>query len=341
MVSNQIILHLGVHKTASSSIQRTLSHPGNQTALECAGITVPRSLASNCSGFFMSAFSEYPERYHANVREGLTAEEVAERVGIQMTRLQQEMRDVRRGIVVFSGEDGCTLSEAALCRLKAFLVSVVPSVDNISVVVYTREPVSYVNSAIQENVKGNARTIEQAKAIHLHRVENRYRQIHSRLAAVFGSRRVAFRSFEAATMRFGDVVRDFLNWIGVEPDWLTIKRINEAASSESIRLLSYLYARNIQVGESDKAILLSLPGTRSSLIERLEKEFIREASADDRAFLSQQFDIDYGSALPEEPAEEQIVNGHNEFIQQFLAVQDALAPDVRTAARYYLGIGPR
>lgn len=340
MTSNRVVLHLGVHKTASSSIQQTLGAPENRRVLAARRIVVPASLASNCSGFFMSAFSEHPERYHANVRDGRSLEKIAEQVRVQTDRVATELRSLERSTVVFSGEDGCSLSQAGLEKLREFVRGVVPDVQDFAVLVYTREPVSYVSSAIQENVKGNGRTIAQAQAIHVRATRNRYSSLFQRLAETFGADSVFFRSFEAAIESHGDVVRDFLAWIGVDDDSVRVRRVNESAGSEAIRLLSHLYELGLEVRASDREALLSLPGSRAPLIDRDAQASVLEASARDRAFLKQRFGIDYDAPRPSD-AREADHAARADLARRFLDVETRLDSGVRTAARRYLGIDAR
>jgi len=330
--SNRVLLHLGIHKTASSSIQRTLAARDNRRALARCGIVVPTALASNCSGFFMSAFSEHPERYHANIREGLGPERIAEQVRVQKHRLASEMRGLESSTVVFSGEDGCMLSAAGLGKLRDFVRTAVPGVAEISVIAYTREPVSYVSSAIQENVKGNGRTIAQARVVHINASRNRYKSLFDRLAVVFGADRVAFRSFETASSQCGDVVVDFLRWIGAADDSMRIERVNESASSEAIRLLSYLYEQGIEVGPGDKAAILAMPGSRRPLVEREHRERILEVSAGDRAFLRDRFGIDYDRSV----AAPGNGDSRDEAAREILNIESRLDEHVRAAVRSYL-----
>jgi hypothetical protein len=332
--TNQVLLHLGIHKTGSSSIQGTISSPENRAILSRSGIIVPSTLSSNCSGFFISAFSEHPERYHANRREELDRDAISKRVQNQTSRLAMEMQSIHGSTVIFSGEDGCMLQEDGLSKLKRFVTDLVPHVHDVSVLIYTRNPVSYVNSAIQENVKGNGLTLEEAKTIHIMGTAARYQKLFANLKSVFGESQVSFRSFEEATKIHSDIVVDFLVQLGVDPEDIRMQRLNESVSTEAVWLLSYLYERNVAVSNADRLHICSLPGSRQSLISIDEELYIREASSSDRAFLLKHFGIDYSDATSTGTASQGKVS--QTFITALLSAEPGFEEDVRRAIQEFL-----
>lgn len=72
-----IVLHIGLHKTGTSSIQATLKH--NQEMFCERGVPYPGSLPYNPSHFFINAVSGRAKQYHINRRQGLDTAAIAER----------------------------------------------------------------------------------------------------------------------------------------------------------------------------------------------------------------------------------------------------------------------
>ena len=90
-----VILHIGIHKTGTSSIQDAFA--GGRAALRAAGILYPASLPANHSHFLYNAFSAAPERYHANIAHGRGRAEVAADVARVLAALRAEIAACRAG----------------------------------------------------------------------------------------------------------------------------------------------------------------------------------------------------------------------------------------------------
>ena len=236
---NNVILHLGVHKTGTSSIQRSLWAAANRNELLEQGVYFPLSLNWNHSEFFHSAFSDSPEQYHTNKARGESRVEIVSRVARQQLRLSREISGLNGYSIVFSGEDGSILTERGLARLRDYLEKIIPKLRAFDVIVYTRHPVSYVGSAVQENVKGNQLTLEFARDWHISVSEGRYGKLWERLKNVFGSENVHFRAFENAKKKTSGVVGDFADLLGLCVDSIDIKTVNTSISDEVVRVLIF------------------------------------------------------------------------------------------------------
>lgn len=297
MTNKQIILHLGVHKTGSSSIQATLSDPANAQRLANHGVYMPQSLPSNCSRFFISAFSENPENYHANRRDCLSASQIRQQTKTEARKFREEVGRSSLGTVILSGEDGCMLAASGFRRLHDFLTSSGFRHRDIKVLVYTRDPLSYVNSAIQENVKGNGLTIAQSKQNHIRMLTGKYQQLVQQLKTVFDENNIAVRSFENAVQDKGDVVSDFLSQLGISADGMILKRENTSIADDAVRLLSSISEKGIPITPGDKIMIQGLPGEKGNLLSESDRNEIFQNTLEDMDFLHNHYGIDYQHSM--------------------------------------------
>ena len=70
----EIILHVGLHKTATASIQRTLYL--NDELLKKKDYLYPKCWPYNHSIPIYSAFCDHPENYHINIKKKYSKEDI-------------------------------------------------------------------------------------------------------------------------------------------------------------------------------------------------------------------------------------------------------------------------
>lgn len=332
MSGKTIVLHIGLHKTGTSSIQETLA--ANRALLVERGLLYPASLPANHSNFVYNAFADAPEAYHANRARGLTREELATRTARTLEALRREAAETACGTIVFSAEDACTLKPAEVARMHAFLAGLVPS-PVLRVLLYTRHPVDYVASAVQENVKGNGLTIARAKEIHLGAAPERFRRIHDTYAAAFGKAAVTFRSFEAARAAPGGLVGDVLGTLGTDAAGIREVRRNESIAGELVPFLSELNGATppVVLPEADAARLFALKGSPADVLDPAEKLRLWQFVAGDVVFLSRTFAIRYER---EAAGARDTAARRAAFVDGAAAALPALSPPVREAFADYL-----
>lgn len=145
----EAIVHVGMHKTGSSSIQATLHNLASEPDAPAGYLKLN---SPNHSGFFMTLLSEKPEEYHAHKLNGRTKEEAKE---IQK-RFERDLEDALSvfdsRVLIISAEDlsAPSVTENMLGRLKGILSRYCHS---LRVVGYVRPPVAYMQSAFQERLK--------------------------------------------------------------------------------------------------------------------------------------------------------------------------------------------
>lgn len=211
-----VVVHVGVHKTGSSSIQETLF--AARHALADLAYVTDGSVA-NPSRVVQNAF--VPEVRADAVRQFRDMCAAAESAGR----------------AILSAEAIAHFDASALADLHRALTA---HWSGISYVGYIREPVSQVRSAFQHRLKNKVRRdFAFAEGKNLRRD---YHLVVDRLDALVGRESVAVFPFERDRFPGGDVVRHFLDVVGVAADDVPLRRVNESLSATAVKAL-YCYRR--------------------------------------------------------------------------------------------------
>jgi hypothetical protein len=151
-MQKDLYLHLGLHKTSSTSFQATCK--ANLQFLLDQGITYPlfkcaqisREDISNHSIPLFSLFSGKADRYHINIRIGIN--DVAAANSEYLTQLDQILANSNK--VILSGEDIGVFNANAFNQLKAAISKHNYTIKPFALV---RDPYSFMNSAFQQMIK--------------------------------------------------------------------------------------------------------------------------------------------------------------------------------------------
>jgi hypothetical protein len=148
-------LHIGYHKTASTSIQQSLA--ANQQQLLANGIKYPIFKGSspglktikNHSIPIYSAFCEDPYSYHINMRllGSKTAIDLANKGYIE--QLKEELKESSN--IFLSGEDVSMLTVNAMRQFLDFVMGYGYTIKSFA---FVREPYAYACSVIQQLIQG-------------------------------------------------------------------------------------------------------------------------------------------------------------------------------------------
>jgi hypothetical protein len=226
---SHLVIHIGMPKTGSSSIQETLLANSGHGKFSYADLGV-----ANHGGVITSYFSRDPFAWHGHIAVGRTRDQVFvfnERVGESL-----EAMNSRSGNQIISGEDIYEhMDERALARMRDFFSD---AFERIEVIGYVRPPVSFMASAFIQYVKNHSQT-----RLDPDKLWPSYRAKLEKFDRVFGPERVTLKSFVPERLIEGDVVQDFCQLVGEPLPQAQIHRVNESFSLEAAASM-FTYNRN-------------------------------------------------------------------------------------------------
>lgn len=223
------IVHIGMHKTGSTSIQSRLSSIENsQFVYARIGTEANHSVA------LYSAFVAAPERHHVHRAHGRDNDAVRAYAEQALIDLDRSIAAARDRTLLISGEDIGAFAKPDLVKLHDYIRA---RCDAVTVVGYVRPPAGLMGSVFQERVKNGSITAFEPK-----RLYRNYRSSFAKFDEVFGRTNVQLWKFESDSFAGGCVVEDFCTRIGIPlPDGSTI-RLNESLSRQAVGAL-YTYSK--------------------------------------------------------------------------------------------------
>lgn len=219
----EVVLHIGAHKTGSTSIQYSLARfdSGSDFYPDISGYR-------NHSIPIYTIFSKDRALYHIHARAGRQPSDVLKLKKLYLRSLHSSLMRKDKERLILSGEDISLLADDEKRRLVRFLKCYGVTV---RVIMYVREPLAYSASAFQEMVKhGN-----NGK----NRINPGYKVRIEAFLNNLGYDFINVRKFEADTLVDGDVVSDFCSILGISIDDRSRSRVNESISETAFKLLYF------------------------------------------------------------------------------------------------------
>lgn len=271
-------VHIGMHKTGTTSVQRSFEKQGNLD--DWTYLTVGGS--RNMGGALYAMFATHPHRYHWFLRRGDTPEQVAAE-GVRLrTELAETIRACGNSNIIISGESLSLIDNDGIGRLRDFLHALC---DEIRIIGYVRAPLGFKISFFQQRVKHSDCPFD------FNDFSLNYRSRFRKFDTAFGRENVLLKKFDPPGFRNGCVVTDFCESIGLDmPEGFAAGRVNESLTREACGLLfAYQKYRPEQdvgwnvIKENNQIIapLIEMRGTRFHVAQRLlelspdEKEDLR------------------------------------------------------------------
>lgn len=220
----EIILHVGMHKTGSSSIQSALSGYDD-------GVAKYADLGyENHSIPFYTAFSGDHHNYHIWKSAGLSAGSIEKKKIECLESIERCLDDLCWERIIFSGEDISLIPDWGVVEIANIFKK---SHAKVSVIGYFRDPSSFVQSNWQENIKHGINSLNLRGPS--------YRARFEKFIKLFGGENVCLRYFKNGQLVGGDAVSDFcaaasLNHQKIAPQ----KFANESLSTEAIKCIYIL-----------------------------------------------------------------------------------------------------
>lgn len=220
----EIILHVGMHKTGSSSIQNALNGYDD-------GVTRYADLGDvNHSIPFYTAFSGDHHNYHIWKSAGLSANSIEHKKIVCLSLIEKSLEESPGRRVVFSGEDISLISESGVENIGKILKK---HTDKVSVVGYFRDPHSFFESGWQECIKNGDNSFSLQGPI--------YRSRFEKFINIFGSENVTLRNFQKGELLGGDAVSDFFSVAKLDMEKVPAPvLLNASLSTEAIKCIYIL-----------------------------------------------------------------------------------------------------
>jgi len=246
-MTRQLILHIGLSKTGSSSIQRVLA--GQRDALAAQGVFYPRTPGWENHQLLPASIVSDPNALcdvHPGTWEGMKPEA---RLALFREQFANEMNNLTADItrcVISAEQCGALLNvDADVARLHDLLRR---WFDPIRVVVYLRRQDKHAASAYTQNLRVGSLAPPALPAGGPEKlIQYDYGGLLDRWARAFGDAAMVTRIFERADLTGGDAVRDFLNIAGISlpalddnPDRLANPSITRAGQ-ELLRRVGRIY----------------------------------------------------------------------------------------------------
>jgi len=195
----EVVIHIGPHKTGTTSIQEVLNGYSDQTTKYAA------LGSSNHSQYFTGAFSGSYESSH------LFQHYLKKEKDLIRQRFRSKLKDeLSSGFsayerIIFSGESVSALTESELKELHSFLLIFA---EKVTIVAYCREPISLTSSIFQQVVKGGKCSFD----IKI----KKYRDYFEKFLNVFGHNNVIIRPFDKELFFNGSLIADFSNILNLK-----------------------------------------------------------------------------------------------------------------------------
>lgn len=233
----EIFIHIGMHKTGSSSIQKSL-----QEGLNDEGYHYFQLGELNHSGPLVNMFSKKPEKYHGNVKRGIKIEQIQQKRTELLESFKKQMENNADKIGILSAEDLCNFDREELENLRRFIK---PNI-KINIIGYVRNPKDYIASAFQQLIKGGLSTFD------LRRAYPNYTKLENH-RVVFGRENCSYVHFSKEDLLDPDVVIDFAKRVGIDIEKLSSIKINESISPLALKIL-FIYRQNSDYGTDSDSI---------------------------------------------------------------------------------------
>lgn len=264
---NRIILHIGMHKTGSSSIQHALKDFDN-------GHTFYPDLGYvNHSLPIVTCFSDNYQGYHIWRKKGLSKAMIEKERATAKERLENALARTGRETIIISGEGISLLDD----KSKAALIETLKShADVVDLICYVRDPLSFAASSLQQRVKGNLKALPSI-------LSPEYRRRLESFSDMLPAENVQAIPFDRSGFPDGDVVKDFCSRIGIEPIEATDFEVNSSLTAPALKL-AFLFNRTNPCFQGDAIVTRAKHRLVRTLAnayaggEKIEKTLVKNVS---------------------------------------------------------------
>jgi len=308
-VRKRVILHIGMHKTGTTAIQKALE---GQTV---DGVGYAKLGYANHSVPLMTIFQDAPYYYWQRV--GIAGPEIVSRKRVFTATLEAELDRSDIDTLLLSGEDIGWLSIPEKSTLITFFEERGHSLD---VLCLTRKPVEFAASALQQRIQGGLRNLTE--------IHPRYADRLKFFLDALGQERLTVVDYASVCEDYGDVVRGFCSIAGLPFLAPEAVQQNRALSSEATRVIFRLNQLTQNFSPLYFQLIERLVPTLTECFPALEEDYrlrlvpaaklLPASLVEELDFLEREFGIRYSVEQPQPSIE---------AVESFLRIPSSFALD--------------
>lgn len=186
----EIILHAGMHKTASTSIQETLLHESNKNILNKNNISAHFDKYSNNNSIFVTSFYNKPQDGYYFKRNGISSKDAENILDIVNSEILDELENDKQ--LLISSENISGMDIRRLTRMKNYLIDNCKYNVKFKIILYVRNPITYFSAFVQTTNISNTEN-------NFVNYRNQFKFLYSifeNLTKVFGKENINIYQFE-------------------------------------------------------------------------------------------------------------------------------------------------
>jgi hypothetical protein len=246
------VIHIGMHKTGTSSIQMSLRH-----GLDDPGFLYVDFDEPNGSQAMTILFRDVSESISIYGEIGWSARHIARYKTKVLHRLERSLTHAPRNVCPIISAEACWwMNRTEFERIRAFMAD---RGYRVRIIVYLRPWKQWAESMFQESVKHSQNT---PRELRIPTLLYDYPERIQMLEAVFGPEQVQVFKYDPRTFPEGCVVRHFCEQLGIHFDARRIRRANESLKLPAVQLLYAHWKLGPQREKSELESLASMLVTR-------------------------------------------------------------------------------
>lgn len=222
--AEKIIIHFGMDKTGSTSIRASLSKHLTDSKFHYVTLGI-----ANASRGLAAAFKKDPTSFPYFRNSRLTDEQLRNLKTEAFHDLAKELQKAIGKTAIMSAEAVSRFKESEFRALCSFISRQTQSIEAVG---YVRRPKEYMESNLQQQIKGNF-----SKRLVPEKLFSGYRQRFEKFDTVLGHENVRLWLFDPKLFTENCVVMDFCAHLGIEFQKKNVIRINEGLSLPALSLL--------------------------------------------------------------------------------------------------------